>query len=117
MAPDGIGVENLGTMTQYIGLDVSQKETSVCAIRTRERRAQLIAQLHERAVTAVQDLAARREVTAAEIAAGVRRRKVIAWLIIAGVAFWALLSSSRLHDRKRILIGRLLSRGHWQKVG
>jgi hypothetical protein len=69
---------------------VSDTPTQRKLFTAHERRAQVIAQLHEHAVMSAQEVEARRKVVAAEIAAGIHRRKVTAWLIVAGAAFWGL---------------------------
>jgi hypothetical protein len=53
-----------------------------------ERRAQTIAQLQEQAGMRARELAARRKMVPSEIAVGVQRRKVTAWLIVAATVFW-----------------------------
>jgi hypothetical protein len=53
-----------------------------------ERRAQTIAQLQEHAGIRARDLAAQRKMVPLEIAVGVQRRKVMAWLIVAAAVFW-----------------------------
>jgi hypothetical protein len=55
-----------------------------------ERRARLIAQLHEQAITIANDLSARQEALRASIAEDARRQKAEAWLFSTGAFLLAL---------------------------
>jgi hypothetical protein len=55
-----------------------------------ERRARLIAQLHEQAIATANDLSARQKAIRADIAKDARRRKVEAWVFSAGAFLLAL---------------------------
>ena len=55
-----------------------------------ERRARLIAQLHEQAIATATDLLAQQKAIRAETAKDARRRKTAAWLIAAGAFIVAL---------------------------
>ena len=55
-----------------------------------ERRARLIAQLHEQAIAAASDLSAQHKAIGALIAKDVQRRKAEAWLFSAGAFLVAL---------------------------
>jgi hypothetical protein len=55
-----------------------------------ERRARLIAQLHEQAIATANDLSAQRKVTRASVAKNAQRRKVEAWLFSANAFLLAL---------------------------
>ena len=55
-----------------------------------ERRARLIAQLHEQAIATANDLSAQQKAITAGIAKNARRRKAEAWLFSAGAFLLAL---------------------------
>jgi hypothetical protein len=55
-----------------------------------ERRAGLIAQLHQQAIAAADDLRAQRQAIGADIAKTVRRRSAEAWLFVLGTLLLAL---------------------------
>jgi acyl transferase domain-containing protein len=55
-----------------------------------ERRARLIAQLHEQAIATAYDLSAQRKATRASVAKNAQRRKVEAWLFSANAFLLAL---------------------------
>ena len=55
-----------------------------------ERRARLIAQLHEQAIATANDLSAQHKAIRADIAKDARRRKVEAWVFSAGAFLLAL---------------------------
>ena len=55
-----------------------------------ERRARLIAQLHEQAIATANDLSAQHKAIRADIAKDARRRKAEAWLFSAGAFLLAL---------------------------
>jgi hypothetical protein len=72
------------------GAVVTDMHTQRELFTAQERRAQVIAQLREQAVIRARVVAARRKAVTAEIAVGVQRRRVAAWLIVVGTAFWGL---------------------------
>jgi type VI protein secretion system component VasF len=55
-----------------------------------ERRARLIAQLHRQAIATANDLAVRQKAIKVDIAKDARRRKIEAWLFVAGAIIVAL---------------------------
>jgi hypothetical protein len=55
-----------------------------------ERRARIIAQLHEQAIATANDLPGRHKAIGAEIAKGARRRKAEAWMFVVGTVLLAL---------------------------
>jgi hypothetical protein len=55
-----------------------------------ERRARIIAQLHEQAIVTANDLPGRHKAIGAEIAKAARRRKAEAWLFVVGTVLLVL---------------------------
>jgi hypothetical protein len=61
-----------------------------CAVAAHERRARLIAQLHEQATATANDLLVQHKAIRADIAKDAQRRKAEAWLFSAGAFLLAL---------------------------
>ena len=61
-----------------------------CVLAAHERRARLIAQLHEQAIAIANDLSARHKATGASVAKNAQRRTAEAWLFSAGAFLVAL---------------------------